>query len=117
MALAYEITKALSIVLFLYYGAACLFSGAMVRDFERFGLSRFRRMTGALELLGGIGLLGGYQFPALVVAAATGLALLMTLGVGARLRVGDSFLQLRAALSLLIANSFIVVAHVQIVGI
>jgi hypothetical protein len=111
MELVYQITKVVSIVLFLYYGFACLFSGAMVQDFERFGLSRFRRMTGVLELLGGLGLLGGYLFPMLVVVAGTGLALLMLLGIVARLRVGDSLVQTTPALVLMVANAFVVVAH------
>lgn len=113
MDLAYEAAKLVSIGLFLYYGFGCLFSGAMIREFDRFGLSRFRRMTGGLELLGGLGLLAGYWFPVLVVVSATGLGLLMVLGIAARLRVRDSLLQMTPALILLIVNLFVVVVHLR----
>ena len=45
----YQAFKALSILLFLYYGLSVLVSNAMVTEFERFGLSRFRKLTGSLE--------------------------------------------------------------------
>ena len=80
----YQGSKALSILLFLYYGTSVLFSDAMVADFERFGLSRFRRLTGSLEVLGSVGLMLGYFLPILVVAASSGLTLLMVLGLATR---------------------------------
>ena len=52
MNLLYQVSKALSIALFLYYGIAVLVSNAMAAEFERFGMSRFRRLTGGLEVLG-----------------------------------------------------------------
>ena len=116
MDLAHQVAKVVSIVLFLYYGFGCLFSGAMVREFERFGLSRFRRLTGGSELLGGLGLLAGYLFPVLVVVSSTGLGVLMLFGLAARLRVHDSLLQMMPALILLIVNLFIVVMHLRIAG-
>ncbi len=116
MPIAYQVAKVLSIVLFLYYGAGCLFSSAMVNEFERFGLSRFRRLTGALELLGSLGLLVGYALPALVIVSSTGLALLMIVGLAARIRVKDSVLQMLPALFLLLVNLFIVLAHLAGAG-
>lgn len=117
MDLAYQIAKVVSIALFLYYGFGCLFSRAMIREFDRFGLSRFRRLTGGLELLGGLGLLAGYVFPVLVVVSSTGLSVLMLLGLAARIRVQDSLLQMMPALILLLVNLFIVVVHLRIHGI
>lgn len=113
MELAYSAAKIVSITLFLYYGSVCLFSDSMVKEFERFELSRFRRLTGALELLGGLGLLVGYLLPTLVVVSATGLSLLMLLGIAARLRVRDSLLQMMPAIVLLFVNLFILLAHQQ----
>ena len=111
MDIAYQVAKILSIVFFLYYGAGCLFSNAMVAEFERFGLSPFRRLTGALELLGSLGLLVGYVVPVLVIVASAGLGLLMILGLAARVRVRDSFAQMLPALFLLLVNLFIILAH------
>ncbi len=59
MGLVYHVANAVSIALFLYYGMACLVAGGMADEFERYGLSRFRRVTGALEVLGALGLLAG----------------------------------------------------------
>lgn len=51
----YQAFKALSILLFLYYGLRVLVSNAMVTEFERFGLSRYRKLIGGLEVLGSVG--------------------------------------------------------------
>jgi len=50
-------------VAFAIYGAQCLFSASMQAEFIRFGLERFRVLTGILEVLGGVGLLVGLKWP------------------------------------------------------
>ena len=85
----------------------------MVDEFERFGLSRFRRLTGALELLGALGLLASYLFPPLTIAAAGGLTLLMILGVATRIRVRDPALVTLPAVLLLAANLYILVYAIR----
>ncbi|WP_411279091.1 DoxX family protein [Gemmatimonas sp.] len=97
----------LSITLFLAYGSACLFANGMVAEFERFGLSRFRRLTGSLEVLGALGLLVGYTLPGIQLFSAIGLAMLMLLGVMARLRVRDSLRETAPATVLLLVNAYI----------
>jgi hypothetical protein len=104
MTLAYGIMTVVSAVLFLAYGLLCLFSDSMEAEFQRFGLSRFRRMTGSLEVLGGVGLLVGLRVPEVLLVASGGLALLMALGLGARVRVRDSLLASLPAAVLLAAN-------------
>ena len=76
-------------VSFLGYGFSCLASERMAREFERFGLAKFRRLTGALQLLGGAGLIVGFQLPVVGAIAAGGLALQMLLGFGVRLKIRD----------------------------
>ena len=109
--LAYRVSTVLSIGLFLYFGFACLFANGMVAEFERFGLSRFRRLTGSLELLGALGLIVGYLLPVLQLLSAVGLALLMLLGVATRIRVRDSprdsLRETAPAVALLLVNVFI----------
>jgi uncharacterized membrane protein YphA (DoxX/SURF4 family) len=107
MAFAYGATALVSAALFLAYGALCLFSNGMEEEFERYGLSRFRRVTGALELLGGAGLLVGLLAPEVMLVSAAGLALLMLLGVAARVRVRDRPLEMVPAILLLAANLFL----------
>lgn len=109
MDLAYEICRAVSWVTFLGYGLACLFGRSMESEFERFGLARFRRLVGWLEVLGALGLLASYALPAVVLVAAGGLTLLMLLGVATRVRVGDSLLATLPALTLLVMNGFVTV--------
>ncbi|MCX6482985.1 MAG: DoxX family protein [Mycobacterium sp.] len=103
----YQILKPLSAILFLYYGAAVLFSNAMVTEFEQFGLPNFRKLTGILELLGAAGLIAGYFIPPLVVVASGGLALLMVLGLAVRFRSRSTLPDSLAALAMLLINLFI----------
>ncbi len=78
---------------FLFYGTGCLTSAHMKSEFIRFGYDRQRVLTGYLQLLGGLGLLVGYWLaPALAFFAATGLALMMGVGFGVRLKIRDSIL-------------------------
>ncbi len=105
----YQALKALSILLFLYYGLSVLVSNAMVKEFERFGLIRFRKLTGGLEVLGSVGLILGYFIPQLVVAASGGLTLLMVLGVAVRYRAGDSLADALPAFVMSLVNLYIFV--------
>ncbi len=107
LALTYHLFTTLSIALYLYYGTACLVADGMAADFERFGLSRFRRITGALELLGAVGLAVGYLLPSVTLLSAGGLTLLMGLGTATRIRVRDSFAQTLPAVVLGLMNFYI----------
>lgn len=109
MNMLYQACKVLSILLFLYYGLAVLFANAMVAEFARFGLVRFRKLTGMLELLGSLGLILGYFLPQFTVAAAGGLTLMMGVGVVVRLRCGDSLADALPAFAMLLINLYIVV--------
>jgi len=63
----------------------------MQNEFKRFGLKKFTALTGVLELLGGIGLLVGLKFGFIILISSGGLALLMLLGLGVRLKMKDGF--------------------------
>lgn len=114
MNLLYEVAKALSIVLFLYYGTSVLVSDAMAAEFERFGLSRFRRLTGGLEVLGALGLILGYFVSHFDIAASAGLTVLMVAGVIVRFRSGDSLVDALPALVMALINAFIFVHAIGI---
>jgi uncharacterized membrane protein YphA (DoxX/SURF4 family) len=116
MDLAYEVLRALSMLLFFYYGISVLVSDAMVREFEKFGLLRFRKLTGVLEVVGAAGLLIGYLVPALVIVASGGLALLMVLGVAVRLRAGPPLTDAIPALVMLVINVYVCVYAITLVG-
>ena len=116
MGAVYELLKIVSILAFSFYGLRGLFANAMAAEFERYGLERFRRLTGVLEVLGAAGLAAGYFLPGLVVVASGGLTLLMALGVGVRLRSGDSVGQAMQALAMFAVNLFIFVYALRFAG-
>jgi hypothetical protein len=109
MGMLYQALKVATSVAFLYYGLSVLFANAMVNEFERYGMARFRKLTGVLEVAGALGLLAGYFVPGLTIAAAGGLSLLMALGVGIRFRSGDSAVDALQAFGMLLVNLFIFV--------
>jgi hypothetical protein len=114
--IGYQTSLVLSIVLFLAYGIHILFLGGMAADFERFGLSRIRRLTGALEVLGALGLIVGGLVPVLIVPTASALAALMFFGIAARVRARDPFSPALPALALLVINLFVVACASGVVG-
>lgn len=107
--MAYYGATILSVIVFLYYGLAVLFANGMAAEFERYGLSRWRTLTGALEVLGALGLIAGQIVSALVVVSAGGLTVLMALGVMTRIRVRDSVGETLPAAVLMVVNGFIAV--------
>lgn len=113
MRVLYELLVIVSILAFLFYGLSVLFSDAMVEEFERYGLARFRRLTGFVEVLGAVGLLVGYFVPGLTIVASGGLALLMALGVIVRFRSGDSPAQALQAFGMLLVNLFICIYAIR----
>jgi DoxX-like family len=94
---------------FIAYGGSLIFSSAMVSDFERFGLARFRVLTGALEVLGGIGVLAGLRWPPLLQFSAAGLCVLMLGGAVVRLRSGDPLVMIVPAILFLLLNGYLTV--------
>jgi len=76
----------------------------MVKEFERYGLKKFRIINGFLQIFGGVGLLIGIYYPFLLLLSSAGLALLMAAGFGVRLRIKDGFLKSFPALFYFILN-------------
>lgn len=79
----------------------------MKREYARYGLTRFRNVVGGLQLLGATGLLVGLQHPWAGLAGSGGLALLMLLGVGVRIKIKDSLLQTSPALAYMALNAYL----------
>ncbi len=105
-----------SSISFLIYGVAYFTTPKMKSEFIRFRLEKFGTLTALLEILGGLGLLVGLIFNFLLLISAGGLALLMLLGVGARLRVKDGFLDILPALFFLVLNTYIFIESIKIIG-
>ncbi|WP_127845431.1 DoxX family protein [Psychroflexus aestuariivivens] len=94
---------------FLFYGFGCLVSNKMKDEFKRFQLSNFqRKLTGALQILGSLGLIFGYYFFEMIAfLAAIGLGILMLAGFGVRLKIKDKLIQSFPSLFFAILNLYV----------
>jgi hypothetical protein len=94
-------------IAFISYGLLVLTTDHMVKEFTRYGLIKFRKLTGVLEFLGGLGAIVGLLYPPLLLFSTGGLFLLMLLGTVVRLRLKDPPLQIIPAFVLMILNGHI----------
>ncbi len=83
------ILKIFNLICFYGYGFSCLVTEKMRIEFQRYGLARFRILTGALQIAGSTGYLAGFFIPPLNLISSLGLGLLMLLGVGVRIKIRD----------------------------
>lgn len=97
----------LSSLSFLWYGIAYFISPTIKNEFKRFGLEKFGILTAVLEICGAVGLLIGLMVHSLLLISSGGLALLMLLGVVARINVKDSLWVSLPALFFMVLNAFI----------
>lgn len=79
----------------------------MKQEFERYRLRSFRALVGALQLCGAAGLLIGVSQPWIGRMASFGLALLMLLGVGVRIRINDTLLHTTPAIFYFALNAYL----------
>jgi hypothetical protein len=78
---------------------------AMQASADHFGIEWPRyRLIGVAELAAAVGLLAGLAWPALGVAAAIGMAVLVTGAIAMHLRAGDTLQQMAPALVILIVT-------------
>ncbi len=99
-----------SAISFLGYGLACFLSDSLKREFDRYGFGSQRTLIGELQLCAAVGLLAGLSQPWLGRAAAAGLALMMLVAVGVRIKIKDTFLQTTPALFYLLLNAYLCLA-------
>lgn len=109
-----EVLVLFSSLSFLLYGIAYFVSPKMKSEFIRFGLSKFGTLTAILEILGALGLLLGLIFDYFLVLSSGGLALMMLLGVAARLRVKDGFFDILPAMFFFGLNAYIFLKSIKI---
>ncbi len=96
-----------SAISFLGYGAACFFSAPLKQEFDRYGFGSQRALIGGLQLCAALGLLAGLSQPWMGRAAAAGLALMMLVAVGVRIKIKHTFLQATPALFYLVLNAYL----------
>jgi uncharacterized membrane protein YkgB len=95
---------------FLGYGLSCLFSAYQKAEFQRYQLSARRNLVGCLQCAAAVGLIAGLFFPWVGQAAAGGLALMMLVALGVRVRIKDSLPQMLPAAGYLVLNAYLCVA-------
>lgn len=99
-----------SAALFTYYGVASLVSTDLIKEFDRWGMARLRRLTATLELTGALGLLVGLFIPVVGLVASAGLCLMMILATVVRIRIRDPFHAMIPAIMLAVINAYLVFA-------
>ncbi len=107
MNLALILFSALS---FLGYGSACFFLTGFKGEFDRYGLGPQRTLVGALQLGAAFGLLAGMDLPWIGRVASGGLALMMVVAVGVRVRIEDTLPRTLPALFYLALNAYLCLA-------
>lgn len=103
----YIILVLFSGVSFIIYGCLFFLSPQMRNEFKRFGLEKFATLTGTLELLGGVGVLVGLKFNFILLISSGGLALLMLLGFGVRLKIKDGLWLTMPSLFFMLLNLYV----------
>ena len=101
------IAQLVSSISFLSYGVACFWSAKLTAEFQRWGLASIQKLTGALEILGALGLAGGFMYPTLRTLSAGGLALMMVAAIVVRAKIRDPLLHWLPAIILLLLNLYI----------
>jgi hypothetical protein len=79
----------------------------MKKEFARYGLAHFRRLTGLLQIAGSLGLVVGFYFEPVTKATALGLSVLMLLGVFVRIKIRDPILAIVPAFVFMCLNFII----------
>ena len=95
---------------FLGYGLGCFFSAYLQAEFRRYRLEALCRLVGALQCAAAVGLIAGLFLPWIGQAAAGGLALMMLVALGVRVRIKDTVLQMLPAAGYLALNAYLCVA-------
>jgi|TARA_B110000263_G_C15284960_1_gene500281 hypothetical protein len=92
---------------FILFGLACFSTSYFHEEFKRYGLTKYRVITGGLQLLGGLGSLAGLFINELIVVSSAGLSLLMMLAVIVRLRINDSLTKTSPAFLYMTINIYL----------
>lgn len=101
-----------SSISFLYYGATFFLTSGMKDEFDRYGLSKFRKLVGGLQLLGGVGLLVGFIWQPILSISSGGLALLMLIGFGVRVKLKDGILLSLPSFAFMLLNLYIFIQSI-----
>ncbi len=105
----------ISALSFIYYGLTFFINSKMKEEFDRYELAKFRNLVGFLQLLGGFGLLVGLMWNLILIISAGGLALLMLIGFGVRIKMKDGLLESLPSFIFMLINGYIFFAAINYV--
>ncbi|GAB2472160.1 hypothetical protein GCM10011375_28140 [Hymenobacter qilianensis] len=103
----------LSSISFFFFGITYFTSHYLKDEFKRYGLAKFGPLTATLQILGALGLLVGLKVPLILSVASGGLALLMLLGFGVRMKIRDGFWLSLPSFLFALLNGFILYNSLQ----
>ena len=96
-------------VSFIFYGILALVSKKMILEYNRWGYAEQRFLIGALQMLGGLGLLLGLYFNLLIPLSSASLMLLMLAAIGVRINIKEQPIKILPALFFAIINFLILI--------
>ena len=92
---------------FLGFGLSCFLNPFIKKEFERYGLSKYRTTTGFFQLIGAFGILTTDHNLTLWNISSLGLSVLMLLGFIVRIRLKDNFIQSFPSFFYMLLNGYI----------
>ena len=102
-----------SAISFIFFGISCFIGPYFKSEFERYGLPQFRKLTGFLQLVGGLGILFGFFWNPLSMISTAGLSVLMLLGFGVRIKIKDSVIQSFPSFFYFALNAFLFLSLIK----
>lgn len=96
---------------FSFYGYETLFKDPPRGEYERYGMPRLRVFVGCMQLLGALGLVVGLIIGPIGALAATGLLLMMLLGLIVRFQIRDAPRLMVPAASLATINGLLLTLY------
>ena len=105
-----DVAQTISAILFAWFGWNAILSESMVAEFKRYGLARFRVLTGVLQVAGSLGIIVGHIYRPILLISAGGLTAMMFLGVITRVKIKDPLSAALPAFALGALNLFIFAA-------
>ena len=96
-----------SAISFLFYGIRCFTSPFIVEEFLRYGIPQFRKLTGALQLTGALGIILGFWIDYIQILSTLGLSLLMLFGVITRIVIKDGLIKTLPATFYCLLNGYL----------
>jgi len=105
--LVVQVLSYFSGVSFLGFGIGCFLSKNMEKEFIRYDLSDYRKITGFFQILGGLGLLGLSFSNILWGISSLGLCVLMLMGFVVRIKIKDGLIKSFPSFFYMIVNGYI----------